>query len=175
MCLEWFHFECIGYSGTLEEAENFKFTCPECYLQKKSISKQSITPEKKKKTPEKIGEENLKKLSKEKIKTSVSKKKEKTGTPNKTNENLPVCKRTRKQSLSSLARISSSTPRKEKSSEKKKTNVERKIKKIEEKRKAKKEKKENLTKKEFEKEENLQESRKTKRKNSENLTKKIKK
>lgn len=47
------------------------------------------------------------------------KKKEKS-TPN--NENLPVCKRTRTHSVSSLVKISSSTPRKEKMLEEKKRN-----------------------------------------------------
>lgn len=29
-CEEWFHFECIGYIGTSEEAEDINFVCSKC-------------------------------------------------------------------------------------------------------------------------------------------------
>ena len=162
--MEWFHFECIGFSGSLEEAENFHFVCPDCDTPRKSEKKfsKSKSPEKTRRKPSiEVEISNSKKTSVEKMGSAISKKKEKQEL--NITESVPVCKRTRKHS-NSQAKISSSTTRQEKQKN-------RKAKKIEEK------------KNEIKIKEKLPEggntegkdSRKSKRKISESLNKKVKK
>ena len=163
--MEWFHFECIGFSGSEDEAENFHFVCPDCDTPRKSEKKhsKSKSPEKNRKKPPSIEVEisNSKKPSVEKMGSAVSKKKEKQEV--NITESVPVCKRTRKHS-NSQAKISSSTSRQEKQRN-------RKTKKTEEK------KKEIKTKEKLPEGGNIEgkDSRKSKRKISESLTKKVKK
>ena len=30
VCYDWFHFSCIGYKGTIEEANKLDFKCKNC-------------------------------------------------------------------------------------------------------------------------------------------------
>ena len=32
MCDDWFHFDCVDYIGTVEDAEEINFICPRCEL-----------------------------------------------------------------------------------------------------------------------------------------------
>lgn len=161
--MEWFHFDCIGFSGSLEEAEDFHFVCPDCATPKKSEKKhsKSKSPEKsRKKLSIEVEMPNSKKASVDKMGSALSKKKEVNIT-----ESVPVCKRTRKHS-NSQAKISSSTSRQEKQKS-------RKTKKSEEKKKEIKTKETPTPETGDPPEE--KESRKSKRKISESLTKKLKK
>lgn len=108
-CLEWFHFACIGFSGSLEEAEDYHFVCPFC---RKSSRRPS--PDRQR-TPEKAEFEASRPNGKpSKEKSLVGQKKEDLEEAKGKPETAPVCKRTRKQLVDTQVSISSSTtPRKE--------------------------------------------------------------
>ncbi|EGR27007.1 PHD-finger family protein, putative [Ichthyophthirius multifiliis] len=42
ICNEWFHFKCLGYKGSIEEAEKIQFICTLCYNKQDQIQQMKI-------------------------------------------------------------------------------------------------------------------------------------
>lgn len=97
--MKWFHFDCIGFLGSLEEAENFQFHCSQCEpqctspLKKRSPPKVASSPKKKEreKSPETIFQEQENNSCLIRLIQTEEKDPE-------TGENIPICKRTRNKS-----------------------------------------------------------------------------